>query len=426
MLGTQKLTPERKLQRVKVSLLRNPKVALLSGVLMVGKTFLDPNLKTARTNGRDETYGTGFVESLKERELAFVIMHEASHKMYRHLHTWRRLYDENARLANMACDYVINLMLRDLDPTESFMAIPRDENGEVYGLLDERFRGMNAKQVFDILKKECDDGGSGGEPGDDESGGGGGSGGSDDSNNGSGGFDEHDWDGAKELTAEEKQDLEREIDQAIRQGIITNQKVNGGGGGNLERELGDLVAPKVDWREQLREYVKSICAGKDASSWRRVNRRYIGSDIYMPTLVSERVHHIVAAIDTSGSIGGAELNAFLSELAAICEQVNPEVVDLLYWDAHVAGHESYEGGEVSNIVSSTKPVGGGGTSPSCITGYMKDKLLKPDVVVVLTDGYVGADWGESMGNTWPCPVLWCIVGDNAAVAPNGKTIHVQD
>lgn len=422
MLGNQKLTPERKLQRVKITLLRNPKVALLSGILMVGKTYVDPKLSTARTDGRDEWYGESFIKALNEKELAFVIMHEASHKMYRHLTTWKKLHDEDHRLANMACDHVINIMLRDLDPTESFIAMPRDKDGKLMGLLDEKYRGMNAKQVFDILKKEqekCkgdrpdgpkgDGGDEDGEPGDGD---------------GPVGFDEHDWRGAKKMTAEEQKELEREVDQAIRQGIAADKKVGGGAGG-LARELGDLTTPKVDWREQLREFVKSVCAGKDNSSWRRPNRRFIGNDVYLPTLISERVQHVAVAIDTSGSIGGAELNAFLSEFVSVCESVNPEFIDLLYWDAAVAGHEVYTNADASNIVSSTKPAGGGGTAPSCITAYMKEKKLVPDVAVVLTDGYVGTDWGQEYGNEWPCPVLWCIVGGNKSVAATGKTIYVD-
>lgn len=418
MLGKQ-MTPERKLQRVKITLLRNPNVALLSGILMVGKTYVDANLPTARTNGRDEWYGADFVAKLSEKELAFVIMHEAMHKMYRHLTTWKKLHDEDAHLANSACDYVINLQLKDLDPHEQFMAMPREKDGTPMGLIDERFRGMNAKQVFDILKQEKK--GRGRKPGDKPCEGGEGDTPNKSKDEGTGGFDEHDWDGAQELSAEEQKELEREIDQAIRQGLIAEKKA-GKGGGNLSRELGELTTPKVDWREQLREFVKSVCAGKDNSSWRKPNRRFIGSGIYMPTLISERVHHIVPAIDTSGSIGGDELNEFLSELAGICEQVNPELIDLLYWDGNVAGHETYSGADASNIVSSTKPRGGGGTSPSCITSYLKDKGITPDVAVVLTDGYVGNDWGGE----WPCPVLWCIVGGNKVVAPVGKTVHIEN
>lgn len=413
-----KITEERKLQRVKITLLRNPKVALMSGILMVGKTSICEVTPTARTNGRDEWYGRAFVKDLKEKELAFLVMHESSHKMYRHLVTWKKLHDENHRLANMACDYVVNLMLKDLDPMETFMAMPRDKSGKALGLIDERFRGMNVKQVFEILKKEKQDGGGGGSNKSNESGEGGG--------DGEGELDDHDWDGAKELTAEEKKELEREIDQAIRQGLITHQKMNGFGGGNLERELGDMLKPKVDWREELREFVKSICAGKDNSSWRKVNRRFIGSDVYLPTLVSERVGHVVLAVDTSGSIGGSELNAFLSEVAAVCEHVKPELVDLLYWDGEVASHETYKEHETQHLIHSTKPRGGGGTSPSCITRFLKDKRITPECCIVLTDGYVGSDWGEARNDKWPSPVLWCIVGDNkSASAPNGKTIHVN-
>lgn len=398
MLGTT-MTPERKLQRVKINLLRNPKVALLSGILMVGKTYVDDKVVTARTNGRDETYGTKFIESVNEKELAFVVLHESFHKMYRHLTTWKKLHDENHHLANCACDYVINIQLRDLDPYEHFIAMPKDKDGANIGLIDERFRGMNAKQVFDILKQEQSGRSGGGE---------------------GAGLDDHDWEGAQ-LSEEETKELEREIDQAIRQGIIAERKVNGQGGGGLERDLNGLITPKVDWREQMREYVKSICQGRDNSTWRRPNRRFIGSDVYLPTLVSEKMHHLVPAVDTSGSIGADDLRAAMSEFVAICEQVNPEKIDLLYWDGEVAGHETYEGASASTILSSTKPKGGGGTSPSCVTAYLKEHNIKPDCVVMFTDGYVGSDWGGE----WPCPVLWCVIGGNTAVAPNGKTIHIN-
>lgn len=208
------MTEERKLQRVKVTLLRNPKVALMSGILMVGRTYICDKTPTARTNGRDEYYGRAFVKMLDERALAFVVMHEASHKMYRHLTTWKKLHDEDQQLANAACDYVVNLMLRDLDPSESFMAMPKFPDGRLMGLLDERFRGMHVKQVFDILKQEQNCGGGGG--------GGGGDGDS---------MDEHDWADAQSMGEEERKELEREVDQAIRQGIIAHEKVNGQGGG---------------------------------------------------------------------------------------------------------------------------------------------------------------------------------------------------
>jgi predicted metal-dependent peptidase len=399
---------ERKLQKAKISLMRDPKFALLQGIMMVGRTSVDDKIPTACTDGRNERYGRKFIKELREQELAFVVAHECGHKMYRHLTTWRKLHDENHKLANMACDYVINLGLKDLDPQGRTIQMPvwRDgpRRGDPMGLINEKFRGMNAKQVFDILKQEQepgDEGGSGNEGGD-------------------GGLDDHDWDGAKNMSEEEKETLEREVDQAIRQGLMAHQKIAGKGAGSMGRELEELMQPKVDWREVLREFVKSVCRNKDKSSWRRVNRRMLSSGYYMPSMIGERVGRIVIGVDTSGSIGIRELSDFLSEVKGIAEEVSPEQIDLIYWDSVVAAHEEYT--DVTNIVSQTKPAGGGGTSPSCVSQYLNDKNIKPECVVMLTDGCVGNDWGHD----WPAEVLWCVVGGGDAVATNGKTIHIKD
>lgn len=394
------MNAERKLAKVKIALMRNPKFAFWSGILMVGKTSIVDGLPTAATNGRDEMYGREFVEKLGEKELAFVILHEAMHKCYRHLTTWRKLWEEEPMLANAAMDYVINLELADLGKATGVLAFPVID-GKQLGLLDEKYRGMNTKQVFDLLKQQH--GGQGGSSGE------------------GGGLDDHDWEGAGDLSDEDKKVLEKEIDRAIRQGVLAEKRVGTGAGGR-SLELEDLLNPQVNWREVLREYVKSICSGKDASSWRKVNRRFLSSDTYMPTLVSEKVGHLVVAVDTSGSIGGRELSNFLSEVKAIADEVTPDKVDLLYWDCEVAGHEEYDSSTVGSIVDSTKPRGGGGTSPSCVSAYLKDKGIKPECIIVLTDGYVGNDWGGE----WDAPVLWTIAGNTNAVAPNGRTVHIND
>jgi predicted metal-dependent peptidase len=398
---------ERRVKKAKISLMRSERFALLSGVLMVGTTRVDETTPTAKTDGRNEVYGRAFVAKLRDTELAFLIAHEAGHKMYRHLSTWRKLYDEDHGLANQACDYVINLMLTNLDPNGLVIAMPVHREGPMIGrpigLIDARFTGMNSKQVFDILKQEKKDKGEGGD------------------GEGDGGLDDHDWDGAKDMTEEDKKALERDLDQAVRQGLMA-QKRAGKGAGGTDRELEELMEPRVNWREVLREFVKSTCRAKDASSWRRPNRRHLSTGLYMPSLIGEKVGHIVIAVDTSGSIGGKEIAEFLSEVKGVAEEVNPEIVDLIYWDSEVAGHETYESSAVASMVESTKPRGGGGTSPSCVSEYLKDKNIKPECIVVLTDGYVGNDWGSE----WTAPVLWAIVGGGDMVAEHGKTIHVKE
>ena len=370
---------------------------------MVGRTSVVDDIPTACTNGRDEKYGRKFVAALLDKELAFLVAHEVSHKMYRHLTTWKKLHDLDHSRANKACDYVINLMLKELDPNEDVIAMPKfkdgPKKGERMGLYDPKFKGMNSKQVFDLLEEEEDEGGGGG--GDS--------------------IDDHDWDGAKDMTEEEKKTLEREIDQAIRQGLMAHEKANGKGAGGVGRELDEHLEPQINWREELREYVKATCHNKDTSSWRRVNRRYLSTGVYMPSMIGEKVGHIVVAIDTSGSIGGHELSEFLAEVKGVAEEVNPEIVDLIYWDGEVAGHEKYEGADVSNIVSSTKPCGGGGTDPSCVSIHLRDENIKPECIIVLTDGYV-PNWGSE----WTAPTMWVITGGNDAVADNGRTIHIKN
>lgn len=395
---------ERKLKKVKINLMRNPKFALWSGIMMIGKTSVVEDIPTACTNGRDEMYGLEFLKVLDEKQLAFVVLHENLHKGLRHLTTWKKLAKENPTLANVAMDFVINLMIMDMDPSEQVVAFPRKPDGTRIGLYDEKYRNMNTKQVYDALKEEYGEEGCKALFGD--------------------GFDDHDWEGAAELSDEEKKELEREIDQALRQGQIAAQKAQGSGAGKLHRELGDLMQPQIDWREALREFVSTICNAKDASSWRRVNRRMLGQDVYLPTLVGEKVGHIAIGIDTSGSIGGPELNAFLSEVKSIAEEVHPDKVDLIYWDAAVAAHEEYDTATLPNLLSSTKPMGGGGTDPTCMMKYLKEKQIKPECIIQLTDGYVG-EWG----NDWEAPIMWVITENrytsNRIVSPIGKTVHIK-
>lgn len=410
MLDNTRDKAERRLKKVKIGLMRNAKFAMWSGIMMVGKTSVVDDVPTACTNGRDEMYGRAFIGGLEDKELGFVVLHENLHKAFRHLTTWRKLYDENPKLANAACDYVINLMIVKTDPKEEVVAMPRKE-GKVYGLLDVRFDNMNAKQVFDLLKQEQEEGGA-------ESGEGGEEGGE----GGEGGFDEHDWEGAKELSQPEQEQLVKEIDQALRQGQIAHQKLHGNGTGGMSRELGDLLNPQIDWREALQEFVKSVCNAKDASSWRRVNRRFLSEGIYMPSLVGERVERLVVGVDTSGSVGGSELTLFLSEVKAIAEQVHPSHIDLIYWGSHIAAHEEYDITDVPNIVSSTKPACGGGTDPTCLSEYLTKNNINAECIVMLTDGHV-PNWGSN----WNAPILWVLSNrDSSVTADCGKTVHIKE
>lgn len=413
MLG-KKLTEEQRLNKAVVDIMnKQDRYVALSSVLMVGDRSIVEDVKTACTNGRDELYGREFVAGLTDAQLRFLVLHETRHKLYRHLTFLSHLNKEDPKLANIACDYVINLQIMD-ENEDGFVEMIE---GACY---DERFRGMNEVQVFNILKKEGQHGQGQGEGQGDGQSEGQGDGQTEEQQgqpSSGGGLDEHDWDGAQELSDEERKSLDREIDEAIRQGALLAGKTGSGG----FRGLDELLSAKVDWRDQLRDFVTESCAGKDYSTWRKPNRRFVGMGIYMPSTITETVDEMVVAIDASGSIHGRILSQFLGEVASIAESVMPNKVRLLYWDTQVCREEVYLQDELKDIAKSTKPSGGGGTTVQCVVDYLRDNSINPEVVVVLTDGYLGDDWGRG----WTAPLMWCVVGNKSAKPTVGKHVHVE-
>jgi predicted metal-dependent peptidase len=388
------LSPMQRVQRAHVELMGHPETMAYAGVLMVGKYEVRDDVPTARTNGIDCQYGSKFIKDMTDSDLRGLIVHENLHKVYQHMFLWQHLYEEDGSTANKACDYVINLEIDAIDKrTSGFITLPKG------GLLDHKYVGMDSQTVYNMLREDKDEG-------DDNSGG-----------NGDGdGFDEHDWQSGKDMSQEDIEQVAKDINQAIRQGQLMAGKL----GGNQSRELGSLIEPKINWCEQLREYISSTAVGKDISTWQRVNRRWLQHDTYMPSTITETVGRIVVAPDMSGSIGDDELSKFLSEVQGICINAKPEKVDLLYWDTDVAAHEVYTQEQLDTLSSSTKPAGGGGTDVACVSKYLKDNQIKPECVIVLTDGYIYGDWG-----TWTAPVLWVIVGGNKVVPPMGTVIYLD-
>jgi len=76
---------------------------------------------------------------------------------------------------------------------------------------------------------------------------------------------------------------------------------------------------------------------------------------------------------------------------------------------------------VLEIASSTKPSGGGGTDPMCVANYMRNHNVTSQVMIVLTDGYIGkvsaTDWSGMP------PTVW-IVSCAKSVDVVGKVIHL--
>jgi predicted metal-dependent peptidase len=385
------LSTQDKLAKGRIAIMRHKSTMLYTGLVMVPKQVVSRLVPTAATNGQWIMYNPDFVDTLTPPEIVGLILHEVLHVTYRHFWLWKHLWKEDAKLANMAADFVINVEIMDLhrkDP--SFIKLPEK------GLYDEKYRGWSTEEVFRDLKRE----GKGGDGGDGE---------------GDGeGFDTHDWEAAEKLTEEEVKQLQREIDNAIRQGIY----LAGKGGGDKDR-LVELTEPTVDWREVLPEFMCSPVRGGEESTWSRPNRRWMAQNEYRPSTYDIVMDRVLIGVDTSGSIDDRTLSMFLAEIASICRTATPKIVDLIYWDDGVASHEVYTGENYESIAQSTKIKGGGGTNPSRVAKYLQEKNITPDCIVMLTDGCISpGDWG-----VWSAPILWGIT-HKGVVAPCGESVYV--
>jgi len=359
------------------------------------------SVKTMATDGVSLFYNPEFVATLSAAELTGVLAHEVLHPGLQH-HVRRG--NRSLMRWNMACDYAINPLVIDAGLT-----LPKDV------LLDNRFRGMSAERIYNLIGEE--EGGGQQEddqPGTSENNPNGGGGDKDDPNapETPGGFGQvldapepSDADGKN--ADEQARDWQIAVEQAE-----TISKLAGKVPAGLERSLDGAEEARVDWRELLR------CAWSETTpsdySWMRPNRRHIWQGLYLPGVLREGVGEVVIFVDCSGSINARQLALFEAEIRSILEGQRPERVYVVYFDAHVHKVDVYEAGQQIRLV----PVGGGGTDFRPCFQWVEENHVQPQVLVFLTDLY-----GTLPDQPPPHPVLWASTGSQHA--PFGQVVPMQ-
>lgn len=180
-----------------------------------------------------------------------------------------------------------------------------------------------------------------------------------------------------------------------------------------ERWAKDLLEPVVDWRKELASLVRrsfAQVAGLRDYTYKRISRRdaamkQAGQTIILPAMRQPNPPKVSIVIDTSGSMSDDMLSWALSETQGVLRSLGStgRQVRVISCDAKATTQR------VTNIAS-VKLAGGGGTDMRIgITEAMSHRD-KPDVVIVLTDGYT--PWPDE-----PLKGATLIVGltdDNAA------------
>jgi len=336
---------------------------------------------TAATDGRKVWFHPGFVNSLNDEELIFLVAHETMHPMFHH--TTRRQSREPRRW-NVAADIVINQMLTD----DGVGRMP------ACGVLEPQMfkdNGGITERIYNALEnKNIGEAGAGC----------------------SGSGKDKQLASHDNMTDETGNHAEAEAEWQIRvAGAAQMAKAAGKLSAAQARFVDEVLTPKVDWRTVLARFV--IKQKDDDRTWARPNRRFVQQGMYLPSKDGEAMGPMVVAIDCSGSIGVKQLNEFAAEIRSICENVKPTTLHIVYFDSEVCHYDKFEKGEDIMIA----PHGGGGTAFSPIFKYIENHNITPVACVVLTD-LMCSDFGPEP----EYPVLW--VSTHEGKAPWGEITYM--
>ena len=378
------------------ALFRTPFIATpavpVAAMDMYGRMYINPQI----------------VENWTPEHIATVLVHETFHFLNEHFD--RKGAREQKRW-NTATDMEIANILRAMD-FRLDTPIPHI-TPEQYNLPN----NLLAEEYYDMLKDGSDDG--------DADGDGNGSGNGNENNDGNsrGNGDGHPSGSASDgtdkpwelppddaeypgLSDTEQELLRREVARAIEEHFKDKGSVPLG----LER-LCTRIRRKneADWRTLLRRAVKQtiyISGSGDQFSYRRPNRRKQNSNFIFPSMFRIRPK-VAVVVDTSGSMSDAELNAALNEVDALLKELRSEVT-VFSVDAEV--HTVQRVRHANHIHLQ----GGGGTDMMIGIRAASELKQKPNLIVVITDGYT--DWDTQRPPKTP-PVIAVLTDRNSATPP---------
>ena len=148
------------IKKQNISIMGNKTWMAVGGILCFGKWEVSDTMPTACTDGKNVWYGREFCADKTEPEMRFLILHEAFHKMARHMSVYKVIYKLDAQRANSACDYWINGELIKQDGGVGFIKMIKG------GLYNPKYYGMTVIQIF----KDLEDKGKGGDEGEGDGG----------------------------------------------------------------------------------------------------------------------------------------------------------------------------------------------------------------------------------------------------------------
>ncbi len=349
---------------------------------------VDKKISTAMTNMVKVWYNPDFYETLTVDVAIFVNVHEIMHIILKH--GLRRGNRKPIRW-NKACDYAINQELKDADITLWD-----------HCLIDHKYKGMTAEQIYDLLTLEREGKGKRkgkGKPGQGEpaDGAGGGQPDDDDDIEDLGPLGQDVTDATEGKSQQEVSDISDGINQKVAQ-AATMARAAGKLPANLQLLVDGELNPPQPWELILREFMTRVV--NETETWNRRNRRF--ANITLPSRYSVGMGELIIIGDTSGSmIGDKVFGQIAHEINHCNEYVKPERTRVVWADAEeCSGEQVFEPGEEVKL----EPKGGGGTDMRLPLKFVEK--WDPCCVILVTDCYT--PWPDV---PCPFPLIVCSITD---------------
>jgi predicted metal-dependent peptidase len=295
------------------------------------------------SDGIDLKYNDDYFNQLSMDDIEFSLVNGAMHSVLQHQ---ERGTNKQKWLWQLSTDYAINSML-----VSNGLLLPSKSN------FQNRFKGMYAEEIYDVLRREISDE----ELVDDEN------------------IDISSDDPKEKNQREknkdntEKQEQKEQFEQ-IFQKFSDNEFMPK----DLEVILPQYFETKVDWKELLYRYISSFA--KSSYTFFPPNKKYLYQGIYLPSLSSDLLK-IVISIDSSGSIDDNLLSTFISEVTNILSIYPNYEIDLIVADDKIQSHQTFFAQD--EIKYNIK--GRGGTDFRVVFDYIDKHIDYPTLLLYFTD-----------------------------------------
>ena len=192
--------------------------------------------------------------------------------------------------------------------------------------------------------------------------------------------DEHD--GWGEMSDEQKDQLNGEIQEALRKAVEKCDGSNSWGsvGASMRGKLREMVSREIPWQAILKRFCGMSRRADRAASIRRINRKYAGIH---PGAYRDYKANIAVYLDQSGSVSDSDLAMFAAELEGLAKRVT---FTLFNFDTEVDLKSERELKKNRRVVLDRTRCGG--TDFACVTKHVQSPAGKKfDGALILTDGY---------------------------------------